>query len=51
MNDRKVIGTSMSGQPIYALEGRGSAAANRMFKGLEILPDSIEDEDEILEMV
>ena len=30
MNDRKVIGTSMNGQPIYALEGRGSAAANRM---------------------
>ena len=30
MNDRKVLGYGSTGLPIYAMEGRGSAAANRM---------------------
>ena len=30
MNNRKVIGYGSTGLPIYAMEGRGSAAANRM---------------------
>ena len=30
MNDRKVLGYGSTGLPIYAMEGLGSAAANRM---------------------
>ena len=39
MNNRKVIGTYMSGQPIYALDGRGSAAANRMLRHRDTTPE------------
>ena len=34
MNDRKVLGYGSTGLPIYAMEGRGSAAANRMLANL-----------------